>query len=297
MEFRQLRYFIAVAEELHFRRAAELVHIAQPALSQQIKLLEAEIGTPLFERNHHNVQLTEAGKAFYPKAVAILAAAQQAVTDVRAVEQGEAGTVRVGFISSAALSVIPQLLTHFRQHFPLVKLELDELSPGEQIDALYREKIELGFLHAKLEEELFETFVVSREKMMVAVPAASDLTKLAALELRDLARETIIMPARHATSGYFEVVRSAFFAAGVKLEHIHHTRLLQTGLSLVGAGLGVSLVPESFARIQVEGMVYRPLANESPTIELIAAWRRDNRSPLFQRITNEIKALSQKPAQ
>ena len=168
MELRHLKYFVAVAEELNFRRAAQVVHIAQPALSQQIKQLEGELGVALFARSHHKVELTAAGKTFYASAQMILKEARQAVADAR----------------------------------------------------------------------------------------------------------------------------SAFQAAGVMPERIYHTSLLQTGVLLVGAGLGISLVPESFQRIKVQGVVYRPLAMASPTIDLIAAWRRDNTSPLLARITKEIKGHS-----
>jgi DNA-binding transcriptional LysR family regulator len=292
MELRHLKYFVAVAEELNFRRAAEVVHVAQPALSQQIKQLEDELGVALFVRSHHKVELTAAGKTFYASAQMILKDARQAVADARAVEQGEAGRITMGFVSSAAINVLPSLLTFIRSQLPRVEVELKELAPGEQIDALYHNKLDLGLFHAQLEDVVFETAVMSREKLIVALPGVNRFARSKQIDLRQVASETVIMPARHATSGYFEIARSAFQAVGVMPERIYHTSLLQTGLLLVGAGLGISLVPESFRRIKVQGVVYRPLATDSPTIDLIAAWRRDNTSPLLARLAKEIQRHS-----
>ncbi|HKX31728.1 MAG TPA: LysR substrate-binding domain-containing protein [Blastocatellia bacterium] len=292
MELRHLRYFVAIAEELNFRRASKIVHIAQPALSQQIKQLEDELGVALFVRSHHKVELTAAGRTFYASAQMILKEARQAVADARAVEQGEAGRITVAFVSSAAISVLPSLLTFIRVQLPRAEVELKELAPGEQIDALYHHKLDLGIFHAQLEDAAFETAVMAREALIVALPGANRFAKNRSIDLHEIAGETIIIPARHATPGYFERARAAFQAAGVLPERIYHTSLLQTGLLLVGAGLGISLVPESFRRIKVQGVVYRPLANGSPTIDLIAAWRRDNNSPLLARLANEIRAHS-----
>jgi DNA-binding transcriptional LysR family regulator len=297
MELRHLKYFVAVAEELNFRRAAEVVHVAQPSLSQQIKQLEDELGVALFVRSHHKVTLTVAGKTFYASAQMILREARQAVADARAVEHGEAGRLTLGFVSSAAISVLPSLLAFVRSQLPQAEVELKELAPGEQIDALYHGKLDLGLFHAELKDAAFETAVVSRERLIVALPSASRFARNKQIDLREVAGETVIIPARHATPGYFEHARSAFQAAGVMPERIYHTGLLQTGVLLVGAGLGISLVPESFQRVKVQGVVYRPLATAFPTsdlpkIDLIAAWRRDNTSPLLARIAKEIRERS-----
>ncbi|MBS1806756.1 MAG: LysR family transcriptional regulator [Acidobacteria bacterium] len=292
MELRHLRYFVAVAEELNFRRAAEVVHIAQPALSQQIKQLEDEMGVTLFARTHHKVQLTEAGQAFYLRAQAILQETQHAVQDARAVECGEAGRLTIGFVSAAAIQVLPMFLHQLRTARPHAEVELKERAPGEQIDDLYNRKLDLGLFHANLEDDLFETALVARERLIVALPAENPFARRDLIDLRELARETVIMPARHATPGYFERARSAYQAVGVMPERIYHTSLLQTGLLLVGAGLGISLLPESFQNIQMRGVVYRQLTHAAPTIDLIAAWRRDNTSRLLEWLTTKIKAFS-----
>jgi DNA-binding transcriptional LysR family regulator len=142
MVLRHLRYFIAVAEQLHFRHAAEIVHVAQPALSQQIRQLEEEIGVTLFERSHHKVRLTTAGKAFYENARRILKQADQAVTRARKVELGDAGTIRIEFVSTAAIRVLPDAVTKLQRQVPSAEVELSELAAGEQIDGLYREQLD-----------------------------------------------------------------------------------------------------------------------------------------------------------
>lgn len=292
MELRHLRYFVAVAEELNFRRAAEVVHIAQPALSQQIKQLEEEMGVTLFVRNHHKVQLTEAGQAFYVRAQTILQESQRAVQDARAVEHGEAGRLTIGFVSSAAINVLPRLLTQIREELPRADVELKELATGDQIEGLYQRTIDFGLFHADLDDELFETAIVTRERLIVALPATNKFALNDQIDLRALAQETVIMPARHANTGFFEQARSAYQSVGLMPERIYHTNLLQTGLLLVGAGLGISLLPESFQTIQVRGVVYRPLATISPTIDLIAAWRRDNPSRLLEWLSQKSRTYS-----
>jgi DNA-binding transcriptional LysR family regulator len=291
MELRHLKYFVAVAEELNFRRAAEIIRTAQPALSQQIKQLEDELGVALFERSRHKVELTAAGANFLASAQMILREAQRAITDARAVEQGEAGSITLGFVSSAAISVLPSLLTFMRTQLPRAEVVLKEYAPGEQIDALYHNRLDLGLFHAELKDALFETAIVARERLVVALPSTNRLAGRKQMNLREIAAETVIIPARHATPGYFERARSIFQAAGAMPEHIYHTNLLQTGLLLVGAGVGVSLVPESFQRIQMQGVVYRPLAKMAPEIELLAVWRRDNASPLLARVKAHLKSL------
>jgi DNA-binding transcriptional LysR family regulator len=291
VELRHLRYFVAVAEILHFRRAAEVLHIAQPALSQQIRQLEEEIGVLLFQRSHHKVVLTEAGQAFYLKAQAVLKDASLAVWHARDVEHGSAGTVIIGFVSTAAIAVLPKVLAHFRTQMPKAEVDLQEQAPNEQIDNLYRSAIDLGFFHSKLDEAAFESIVASRDRLIVALPEKHRIARRKTINLKDLAEETNIIPARHSTSGYFERVREAYQAAGIQPERVHHTRLLQTGLLLVSAGLGISLVPECFRRIRVAGVVYRRLTNELVPIELRATWRRDNKAPLLLRTVAHLKTL------
>ncbi len=292
MELRHLRYFVAVAEQLHFRHAAEMVHVAQPALSQQIRQLEAEIGVTLFERSHHKVRLTPAGKAFYENAQRILEQADRAVAKARNVELGDAGTIRIGFVSTAAIRVLPDAMKKLQKQVPSAEVELNELAAGEQIERLYREQLDVGFVHAKLSQDVLKTMVVARERVIAAVPDSCELAGRARVDLKDLSSWPAIMPAGHSSSGFYEQVRAAYQLAGVRPERVHYTRLLQTGLLLVAAGVGVSLVPESFQSIHVKGIAYKRLKVEPPLCELVAAWRRDNNSPLLKRFVRSLPELS-----
>ncbi|MBN2321313.1 MAG: LysR family transcriptional regulator [Acidobacteria bacterium] len=292
MELRHLRYFVAVAEQLHFRHAAEIMHVAQPALSQQIKQLEEEIGVTLFERSRHKVRLTPAGKAFYENAQRILKQADLAVSKARKVEFGDAGTIRIGFVSTAAIRVLPRAMKKLQRQVPLAEVELNELAAGEQVDRLYREQLDIGFVHAKLSQDVLKTMIVARDRLIVAVPGSSKLAVCRRVDLKDLASWTAIMPAGHSSSGFYEQVRMAYQRAGVRPERVHNTRLLQTGLLLVAAGMGVSLVPESFQSIHVKGVVYKKLQVEPPLSELVAVWRRDNMSPLLNRFIKNLPELS-----
>jgi len=292
MELRHLRYFVAVAEQLHFRRAAEILHIAQPALSQQIRKLEEEIDVKLFERSRHKVRLTTAGKAFYENALRILEHADQAVVRARKVESGDAGMLRIGFVSTAAIRVLPAAMKKLQKQVPLAEVALNELAAGEQIEGLYREQLDIAFVHAQLSQDVLKTKVVARDRLIVAVPTSSKLARGQRIDMKDLASRPAIMPAGHSSSGFYEQVRMAYQRAGVHPERIHNTRLLQTGLLLVAAGVGVSLVPESFQSMHVKGVVYKKLKVEPPLCELVAVWRRDNVSPLLKRFIENLPELS-----
>jgi len=282
---------VAVAEQLHFRHAAEIVHVAQPALSQQIRQLEKELGVTLLERSRHQVRLTPAGKAFYESALGVLRQADQAAARARKVDSGDAGTIRIGFVSTAAIRVLPDGVKRLQKQVPAAEVELSELAAGEQIDGLYREQLDIGFVHAKLSRDVLGTRIVARDRLIAAVPDSSPLARCRRVDLRDLASWPAIMPAGHSSSGFYEQVRMAYQMAGVRPERVHYTRLLQTGLLLVAAGVGVSLVPESFQLIHVRGVAYKKLRVEPPLCEMVAAWRRDNASPLLARFVRCLPEL------
>ncbi|WP_306590218.1 LysR family transcriptional regulator [Geothrix sp. 21YS21S-4] len=292
MELRQIKYFLAVAEELHFRRAAEVVHVAQPALSQQIRHLEEELRVTLFERSNRKVLLTPAGKVFYERAKVLMENARAAMQEAQRVDRGEAGSLTLGFVSTAALDVIPAALKHFQTQAPSAQIVLKELGPDDQIDCLHRGQLDLGVLHAVLKDDDLRTQVLTRERFVAALPRTPEFTRMRRVDLRRLACETAILPIRHAAHGYYEFVLGAYSQAGVVPARILHTRLIQTGLMLVAGGLGVALVPESFSRnLQMKDLIYRPLLTHPPLLELIAVWRHDNASPLLARFIEELSTL------
>lgn len=293
MELRQLKYFIATAEELHFRRAAELVHVAQPALSQQIHQLEEEIGVVLFERSNRKVSLTPAGRVFYERARIVVDNASKALQDARSIGRGDAGTLTIGFISTAAMVVLPSALQFIRESLPSAEIELRELDPSHQIDALQAGQLDLGFTISEILDEEFSVRGMGRENLIAALPDRPKYAELDRVDLALLAPEATILPIRHARRGYYETVTAAYRLAGVKPARIQCVRMIQTGLVLVGAGLGVALVPECFTHIRMHGVIYRPLADPVPTVEISAVWRNENRSPLLLKF---IREFIEKPA-
>jgi DNA-binding transcriptional LysR family regulator len=282
MELRKLKYFIATAEALHFRKAADLVHVTQPALSKQIQELEEEIGVRLFERSNRKVELTPAGQVFYERARVILESADQALHEARGVGRGLAGTVRIGFLSSAALRVLPQALARFRFAVPTAEIDLRELGPEEQMAELNKGLLDVGILIAEVLDDGFEVATLDRCRLVAALPSTPEYTAAEDVCLRDLARWTTIVPVRHSRHGFYERVLEAYQQARVQPARIQTVRMIQTGITLVGAGLGVALVPELFSGHQQPGVVFRPLRDVHQEIVLSAAWRRDNQMPLVR---------------
>ncbi len=287
MELRQLKYFLATAEELHFRRAAELVHVAQPALSQQIHQLEEEIGVALFERNNRRVSLTPAGRIFYERVKVVVDNACKALQDARSVGRGDAGTLTIGFISTAAMSVLPAVLQFIKERFPSAEIDLRELDPSHQIDALQLGQLDFGFTISEILDEEFLVRRVGREKLIAALPAGPRFSALEKVDLKTLAAETTIVPNRYSRRGYYETVMVGYRGGGVVPSRIQCVRMIQTSLVLVGAGLGIALVPESFTHIQMRGVIYRPLADPVPSVDISMVWRKESKAPLLQKFIKE----------
>jgi DNA-binding transcriptional LysR family regulator len=283
MELRQLRYFLAVAEELHFTRAAERLYVAQPALSLQIRQLEEELGVKLFERLKHRVQLTPAGRVFAQRARFALEQTQKAAQEAALVGRGEAGSLSIGFVSSAVVSVLPQLLRRYSSEIPTVMIELLELDPSEQLEGLRNGTLDLGVIHALVETPDLKMATLAREELLAALPAGHPAAQKERVELAALAEETILVPKKHEFGGLHEIVIEACHKAGFVPRKIQATRLLQTALCLLGGGLGVALVPASFREnVQIKGLAYRPLASQL-TVDLVAVWLQGSQSLLLQK--------------
>src|ERR1700758_3430704 len=170
MEIRHLRYFCVLAEQLHFTKAALLLNVAQPALSHQIKQLEEELGTQLVERSNRRVRLTAAGDVFLARAARILEQLDTAARETVRAGQGEAGSLVIGVVSTAVCSVLPELLRKFRRESPQISLDIREMEPAEQVEALRREIIDIGLLFLAIQDPAFDSLVVSRERLIVALP-------------------------------------------------------------------------------------------------------------------------------
>lgn len=283
MELRHLRYFVAVAEELHFGRAAERLFMAQPPLSQQIRQLEAEIGTPLLARTNRRVELTQAGALFLEDARAILRRVEEATTRARRAGRGEAGWLGVGFVASSAYDVLPEILRQFRERLPEVELVLTELLGHEQSHALRERQIHVGFARLPAPEEGIVLETIAQEPLFVALPAGHPLAARERIELADLKGEPLVQFPRSPLSSYRRLVWRLFESAGFTPKVVQETDEVQTAVSLVVAGLGLAVVPEPVRNLRREGIVYRPFADPSPSIDLTMAYREAETSPIVPR--------------
>jgi len=295
MELRHLRYFVAVAEELHFGRAAERLRIAQPPLSRQIRDLEREIGSPLFERVPRGVELTPAGRAFLPEARLTLAQAERAQRSAQRAALGETGRLRVGFVEAATHSgILPDVLSFFRAHLPSVGLSLFELDALRQAEAFQDGRIDVGLLHSPpldaarwLRVEPFH-----REPVIAAVSRAHPLAARTRLTLGALAEEPFVSFPRVVAPEMYDEIIARCRAAGFSPRIVQEAAGWHTLASLVSAGVGIGFVPRSIAEFQQAGVVYRPVRGLDVEMSLAAVWKRAERSPVRERFVAALKAVA-----
>jgi DNA-binding transcriptional LysR family regulator len=277
MELRRLRYFVAVAEELSFNRAAQRLRISQPPLSNQIKQLEEELGVLLFVRTNRGVRMTEAGEALLEEARRILVQLEQTTRVVQRVGHGEVGRLTLGFVPSASNEVLPPILRTFRNRFPDVELFLREMRPDQVVPRLHDKQIDAGFLFLPLDDALLNIECVSREPLVLALPESHRLAAKPRVELQALAEEPFILPARYSMPGLFGQVTRACRQAGFVPRAVQKdVWLMQTVVGLVAGDMGVALVPASLRNLRRRGVIYKPVDGLSPTVELGMVWRRDD---------------------
>ncbi len=276
MELRQLRYFVAIAEQGGFSRAAEQLHVSQPPLSTQIKDLEEEIGARLFNRSNRGVSLTRAGQVFYDEARAILTRLQGARAKTLQADRGDVGLLSVGFVSIADYGILPPALKSFRAQFPLVEVQLHELTTDAQIRELRGSRLDLGLGLAPVAEPDITFRSILREELILAAPSDHPAAKMQRLDLRTLAKTSFIVPPRDIAPGLYDLTisrcRTAGFAPGI----VQNARQMQTVIGLVSCGMGVALVPASVRNLKRAGVAYRPLRGKPALIELGILQRRES---------------------
>jgi len=291
MELRHLRYYVAVAEECHFGRAAERLHIAQPPLSQQIKQLEAELGVQLLTRSTRRVELTPAGARYLERARHILAGVDAAAEEAVLVADGRIGRVVIGFTGSATYELLPSLSRKLRTQLPGLELDLrGELLTPSQVASLVDGAIDVGFLRPPVRVPDIDVHPLRQEPLVAALPESHALAGHSEVTLTDLADEPFITyPSQH-RSVVHDAVLDACQAAGFTPEA---TEVAETStlVSFVAAGLGVALVPASVQHLRITGAVYRPLAGATPTVELALATRRGETSPAIRRVLELAREL------
>jgi DNA-binding transcriptional LysR family regulator len=288
LELRQLRYFVTVAEELHFGRAAARLHMTQPPLSQAIAALEDILGAPLFLRTRRQVELTPAGAALLPEARRLLEHSAALPELVRRAAAGESGHLALSFVTPADYSVLPPLLRDYSAAFPKVELVLQEATTDVQVDELLHGRIDCGLLIPPLAEKvqaLLDYTSVLEEPLVLCVPGGVLPDDGKPVELHALRSATelplIIFPRKSAPSLYDAILR-CFHDAGITPTIGQEAIQMQTIVSLVSAGMGLALVPQSVSNLLRPGVEYRALANPTPLVELGLAWRRDNASPVLR---------------
>jgi DNA-binding transcriptional LysR family regulator len=290
VELRHLRYFVAVAEERHFGRAAERLHIAQPPLSQQIRRFEAELGEPLLYRTTRSVELAPAGEVLLERAREILAAVDSAVEDARRAARGEFGRLAIGFTGSSTYAMLPSLAAAMREALPGVVLDLrGELLTPAQVSRLLDGTLDLALLRPPVRERELSTEVLHSEPLVAVLPESHPLADADAVPLELFEGEPFVTYPSHFRSVLHDAVEDACAAHGFKPLAAHEVGETATLVSFVAAGLGVSLVPASVCKMSVEGAVYRPLVHDATRVELAAAWRRDDERPVLVRALDVIR--------
>ena len=276
-----MRYFVAVAEELHFSRAAVRLHIAQPPLSQQIKQLESELQTRLLLRTKRHVELTEAGRAFLEEARKTLAQADHAARVARLTGDSTAPPVHVGFIDSALYRFVPRMLHAAREAFPALRIVLHEMTSGQQVDALARSEIQVGILRQTRGGPNIVFKEIGRERMVVAMPTGHRLHRFDKVPVAELADEDWVLFQRALSPGLHDFIYGICRRAGFTPQVVQEANEGHTIVGLVAAGVGVSIVPDSLSHWVGPEVAYRPITPPA-ALPMCIAMRRGDHSPHVQ---------------
>lgn len=282
MELRHLRYFVAVAEELNFRRAAERLRVAQPPLSTQIKALEGELGVRLFERTTRSVKLTHAGQVLLAEARLVLGAASQAEKRVRQAEQGLVGTLRIGIIAPAANAWLAGILRSFQKRFPGVQLSLFDLVSLEQLRRLRADELDLGLLRPPLGFPDLDYQIVAETQQVLALPVEHRLARQRQIEWSDLHDESLVLMHPSIQHGYYDPFLTACAQAGATPRPTQYANDIQTKMWLISAGFGIAPTAATLGEVKRTGLIYRPLPSPLPPIQTVLAWRRADDSPVVR---------------
>lgn len=281
-DFRRLRYFVAVAERLHFGRAAEALHISQPPLSRAIRALEDELGVALFARTRRKVELTPEGEHLLEETRRLTGHLERTVHELRAMASGKHARLRIGFVSLADYGgVLPELLKQYKAAYAAVRLSLREMLSPDQAAALHAGELDFGLLLPPVAGAArLEHIVVQRESFVVALAARHPLARSRRpLRMRELAGEPFVMIPRQIAPRLYDIVAELAAQAGMSLNVAQEAIQMQTVVSLVSSGLGAAVVPASVANLGRRGVVYRELADRHPRLDVWLAWRRGALSP------------------
>lgn len=292
MDVRHLRYFVAVAEELHFSRAARRLNISQPPLSQQIKELEQEIGVALFRRTRRRVELTSAGRALLARAQRMIDDLAELPEAARRAERGEVGQISVGFIHTAGYSLLPAVIRAFRDAYPAVEVTLEQLGSLFQTAELERGRIDIGFTWSSAVKDHMDSLRIVQERFVVALPRDHRLTNRKTLDLAEFAGETFVSFPQDRSPALHDAIVQLCTSAGFVPRVRHEADSVHTVLGLVAAGCGVGIVPSSAAEISTREIAFCRLKQKKPLAEISIQWRKGEPSPVVARFVATARKVS-----
>jgi DNA-binding transcriptional LysR family regulator len=282
IDSRHLRYFVAVAEELNFRKAAERLHLAQPALTRQIQAMEMAMGVQLFERDKRHVALTSAGRAAFERSRQLLRDMDDLVLATQRAAKGEIGSLRVGFISFVAYEYLPAILRAFREKFPDVGVELHEFLVMQQFEMLLDGRIDVAVLRPLYKDSRIATKTIVRSRFVAALRADHPLLRKKSICMEDLSQEDFVSLPKRLGPSFHAQIMGFCSGAGFLPKVVHEASDAQAVVGLVGAGMGVAVVPESVAKLNTAGVEYRLVSGLPETAEIVLAWRSDNTSEVLK---------------
>jgi len=291
LEISQLRCFVAVGEELHFGRAAERLHMTQPPLSRQIRLLEHQVGTPLLERTNRVVRFTAAGKAFFPEAARILRLADEAAATARRVAKGDRGAIAIGFTAAFGYGLLPELVRRLHQRVPNISLTLKEMVTSEQLEALDAGQLDVGLMRPHAPHGGLETVLLGREALMLAIPQPEEKEWPRQPTLASLHGKPYIAYSPYEANYFYQLVHGYLQRDGVKPNVVDYVPQIHTMLALVNSGIGVAITPETATRLHFEGVVLRRIQMKPlRPVEMVVSYRKDNDNPILRIFRDEALA-------
>lgn len=298
LELRSVRQFVAVAEELSFRRAAERLHMSQPPLSVAMQNLEGQIGTRLLDRSKHHVRLTPAGQVFYQDAVQLLQLSQQAEERARRTGEGREGSIRLSFVPSAALDLLPAILKKFQADHPTVALKLTAENTRSQLEDLRQNHVDLALVVGPLSQYSgLELVELQSQEFVIAVPRSHALASRSAINIRDLADQPFVSFTATEGTGFVNALMTTCHAAGFLPNVVHEASQMQSILTLVAGGLGVALVPSSLQRLQMDDVSFLKVLDspKPPGYDLVFAYSKLNDNPVVDAFVKVAVSVVGKP--
>jgi len=288
IEFRHLRYFVAVAEELSFSKAAVRLHMSQPPLSQQIKALEDDIGVQLLERTRREVHLTEAGKIFLNESRRMLSSLNNAVGATVKAAAIDGGAVKIGFVTSALFHVLPTILRRVERECPEIELSILDMSSRNQVEALLQERLDIGIIHSTPAISGLNKIPIYSEPFTLVLPEGHELETSLTIDAADLEKYRLIAFSREYSPSLYDAQMACCLAKGFRPQLVHQARTPFTIFQLVRLGLGISLVPKPYARTSFPGVVFKELDNSAGHLHIYAVWRDEVSSDLVRKVIEKV---------